>query len=71
MVTFCDAKGFETGQVYSIRYRFTAADGKDYVGKSGWGRHTEQVGSEVTVLYCRKEPSLSFITSDFYFYEVA
>lgn len=69
VITFCDIKGLEAGQVCSMRYRFTALDGKEYIGRTGWTRHSSPVGSEIEVVYRRDQPSRNFAIDDFRFYE--
>jgi hypothetical protein len=62
-------KPLEAGHVHSFRYRFVAADGKIYSGKSGWtGRALTHVGQKVPILYERNDPSHNLALSDFRFY---
>src|SRR5579871_799952 len=59
----------ESGYIYSVRYRFVAADGKTYTGKSGWtGRALPHVGQTIPMLYKRKDPSRNLALFDFRFY---
>jgi len=62
-------KPLEAGHVRSLRYRFAAADGKIYSGKSGWtGKTLPQVGQTVPVLYKQNDPSHNLALFDFWFY---
>jgi hypothetical protein len=63
-------KPLEAGHVYSIKYRFTAEDGKDYIGSSGWSAEKLGEGERITVLYRQKEPWRNFPIRDFRFYNI-
>jgi hypothetical protein len=71
VVTALRRKPLEAGYVYTIRYRFTAEDGKDYIGNSAWtGEKLAVEGEPIAILYCRRQPSFNLPVRDFRFYNI-
>lgn len=64
-------KPLEAGHIYSVRYRFRADDGKEYIGSSGWtGKKLPAEEEPIQILYWRKQPSRNLPIFDFRFYKV-
>ena len=62
-------KPLEAAHISSIGFRFVAADGRVYSGRSGWtGKKLPHVGQVVPILYNRDDPSNNLALFDFRFY---
>lgn len=69
-VTTISTRPLEAAFVYSTRFRFTAADGRTYSGKSDWVRNRPEGETPIRVAYRANDPKLCLPVEDFRFFDV-